>query len=535
MQHKWRKRVLFGFGVAVVCLMIILESFHPSLTNIQYRKYQDNLKEGLLFKPVNDTNCIYTLDGRIDRDLEGNFVIPQDDILKLLPYHIAECLFRRYTTTLQTYCAKRSHHGQLEHSWNFCIDGCYKPNSYTKVIAFSIRDDYPNAYGLSVFFNSTAYRFSPRDSMKTKNDVMFKLKSRNKNADTRRLWTMDGIKDFLKSTNMKQHILIIDAEHYTDLIITKIFKTRIVDEIHQISVRLTNEDNIKVDYKPILCKLRRFYDHGFRIFWFDLDYSCVSRIDRKRTNCMQIDMIHKDCKDSWKLFKVEHSHVLIPENDFQLKNMRADEIEQFMSLRYLTSIQMHCKEIIRLGNIKDGGWEVCNDIRFRPRHPCLVYSFGINWDWGFDEEVVETYDCEVHSFDPSMIYSGKRPNIHFHRIGLINKRNFYDFKRKWNMTTLDDIRTTLGHAARKIDILKIDIEWDEWIVLPNVIKTGVLKYVTQILLELHSPGNLERMKTVRSLYNEGFRIFWYHRNHFCRRNKAYIEYSICFEVCFVRI
>lgn len=95
---------------------------------------------------------------------------------------------------------------------------------------------------------------------------------------------------FLK---MKQHILIIDAEHYTDLVITKIFKTRIVDEIHQISVRLTNEDNIKVDYKPILCKLRKFYDHGFRIFWFDLDYSCVSRIDRKRTNCMQIDMVSK--------------------------------------------------------------------------------------------------------------------------------------------------------------------------------------------------------------------------------------------------
>lgn len=45
MQHKWRKRVLFGLGVAVVCLMIILESFHPSLTNIQYSKYQDNHKE----------------------------------------------------------------------------------------------------------------------------------------------------------------------------------------------------------------------------------------------------------------------------------------------------------------------------------------------------------------------------------------------------------------------------------------------------------------------------------------------------------
>ncbi|CAC5360460.1 unnamed protein product [Mytilus coruscus] len=175
MQHKWRKPVLFGFGVAVVCLMIVLESFHPSLANIQYRKYQDNLKENLLFKPVNDTNCIYTLDGMIDRDVEGNFIIPRDDVVKLLPHNIAECLFRRYTTTLQTYCAKRSHHGQLEHSWNICIDGCYKPNSNTKVIAFSIRDDYPNAYGISAFFNSTAYRFSPRDSMRKRNDVMFKL------------------------------------------------------------------------------------------------------------------------------------------------------------------------------------------------------------------------------------------------------------------------------------------------------------------------------------------------------------------------
>ncbi|VDI40441.1 Hypothetical predicted protein [Mytilus galloprovincialis] len=69
-------------------------------------------------------------------------------------------------------------------------------------VSFTIRDDYPNAYGLSVFFNSTAYRFSPRDSMRTKNDVMFKLKSRNKLADTRRLWTMDGIKDVLKSTDV---------------------------------------------------------------------------------------------------------------------------------------------------------------------------------------------------------------------------------------------------------------------------------------------------------------------------------------------
>ncbi|VDI18203.1 Hypothetical predicted protein [Mytilus galloprovincialis] len=48
----------------------------------------------------------------------------------------------------------------------------------------------------------------------------------------------------------------------------------------------------------------------------------------------------------------------------------------------------------------DGGWNVCHDKPYRPPVPCLVYSFGINNDFSFDDFIVKTYGCDVHSFDP---------------------------------------------------------------------------------------------------------------------------------------
>lgn len=44
--------------------------------------------------------------------------------------------------------------------------------------------------------------------------------------------------------------------------------------------------------------------------------------------------------------------------------------------RYVNSVQIPCKELVRLGKLQDGGWDVCHDAVFRPRESCLVYSFG---------------------------------------------------------------------------------------------------------------------------------------------------------------
>lgn len=30
----------------------------------------------------------------------------------------------------------------------------------------------------------------------------------------------------------------------------------------------------------------------------------------------------------------------------------------------------------------------------------VILSFSINWDFSFDDVLVETYGCDVHSFDP---------------------------------------------------------------------------------------------------------------------------------------
>ena len=55
-----------------------------------------------------------------------------------------------------------------------------------------------------------------------------------------------------------------------------------------------------------------------------------------------------------------------------------------------------------MGNVGDGGWEICDDPAVRPAHDCIVYSFGINWDFTFDDYVAKVYGCHVYAFDPSM-------------------------------------------------------------------------------------------------------------------------------------
>ena len=48
-----------------------------------------------------------------------------------------------------------------------------------------------------------------------------------------------------------------------------------------------------------------------------------------------------------------------------------------------------------------GKWGIYQDEPFDVKPPCLVYSFGINWDFSFDDAMGKL-GCEVHSFDPSM-------------------------------------------------------------------------------------------------------------------------------------
>ena len=52
----------------------------------------------------------------------------------------------------------------------------------------------------------------------------------------------------------------------------------------------------------------------------------------------------------------------------------------------------------------DGAYYLCKDKKHWPypstsSDKCLVYSFGIDWDFKFDDAIAEM-GCEVHAFDP---------------------------------------------------------------------------------------------------------------------------------------
>ncbi|KAK7092649.1 uncharacterized protein [Littorina saxatilis] len=143
-----------------------------------------------------------------------------------------------------------------------------------------------------------------------------------------------------------------------------------------------------------------------------------------------------------------------------------------------------------------GNWMVCMDPPYTVKPPCLVYSFGIAFDFSFDD-AMGAIGCEVHSFDPSMKTEDhkRNDNVTFHKLGLsgVTSSNFtarrdsyVKGKQIWTVKTLDVIMKDLGHEGRTLDVLKIDVEGHEWAVVDDLLKKNILtSQIRQFMLEWH--------------------------------------------------
>ena len=312
--------------------------------------------------------------------------------------------------------------------------------------------------------------------------------------------------------------------------------------MHQILRYLSNtpsvrQISIKIYYDPDkssakgyierLSFFRNLYNLGYRIFFFDRHWECVppAQTNRQALSCYSIFLIKP-------LAKQPESVTIPPKTE--MSKMDGNGILKLTD-RVLSTLQMLCRQNIRLGNIQDGGWNVCNDPKYRPKPPCNIYSFGIDNDFSFDEAASEIYGCTVYSFDPSMNKPSHKHSerVWFFNVGIAEKD--YTNGNGWKLRTLGSIKEMLNHTGQKIDILKMDVESAEWGFLNQVFSTNILKSIGQLYLEFHFANSNERLGLIKMLYDKNFRVFWTHKNSRTRTGQS-IDGGVtvaAFEVYFI--
>ena len=300
--------------------------------------------------------------------------------------------------------------------------------------------------------------------------------------------------------------------------------------VRQISIKIyyDPDKSSAKGYTERLSFFRNLYDLGYRIYFFDRHWECVppAHANRQSLSCYSVFLIRPLAK--------QPESVTIPPKSEMSKMNGAGILK--LTDRVLSTLQMVCRQNIRLGNIKDGGWNLCHDPKYRPKPPCIIYSFGIANDFSFDDAASEIYGCNVYSFDPSM----KKPShkhserVWFYDIGIADKD--YTHGNGWKLRTLGSIKDMLNHTGQKIDILKMDVESAEWGFLNQVFNTNILKSIGQLYLEFHLANNVGRLSTIKSLYDKNFRVFWAHKNSRTRIGQLIDGVGVtvsCFEVYFI--
>lgn len=218
--------------------------------------------------------------------------------------------------------------------------------------------------------------------------------------------------------------------------------------------------------------------------------------------------------------------------------------------RFVAELHIECTRHVRVGNITDGGWDMCIAGPYQPTSDgsCLVYSFGIGDNWSFDDDMAKRFGCTVHSFDPSMNVSDhqRSERISFHRIG-IGSQNTTSVNG-WRLMPLADIVSMCHDDGRVIDYLKIDVESNEWDALEEILSHGkILSHVKQLAIEIHTKELNKIQSTKEDLYRywtilhglevAGFRRWYWHFNLWgffpSRTLEKYL--SCCYETIYINI
>ncbi|KAK3800454.1 hypothetical protein RRG08_004866 [Elysia crispata] len=218
-----------------------------------------------------------------------------------------------------------------------------------------------------------------------------------------------------------------------------------------------------------------------------------------------------------------------PESEVSVDPSNASTVTSWWQAAALIEWYIEDKPRYKCKNLKNfGNWAACMDHPFTVTPPCIVYSFGIAFDFSFDDAMAK-HGCQVYSFDPSM---GKpdyqrSKNSWFYNLGLSSYNTdkhrapvdgrYVKKPQIWKLRTLTSIKKMLGHTGKAIDVLKIDIEGFEWKVLDNLMETGELKLLRQFLLEFHLFPRFPPMHDYVKLYKSYTKL---------RKEHRFLEFSV---------
>ena len=204
----------------------------------------------------------------------------------------------------------------------------------------------------------------------------------------------------------------------------------------------------------------------------------------------------------------------------------------------------------------DGAKNVCldrlfKDSMFHSRKPCVVLSFGIDFDFSFDLSMSKL-GCTVHSFDPVMMtritVKGLRAimlNDIYQAFGMSKKLVVFHDSGLGHQRKNNKLKTLKAHAKElnlvHIDVLKIDIEGNEWHVMETLIRDLDSIHVDQICIEIHlaeakvAPDVLK--DTMKHLNSKGYALWSREDNWMHSKIVSYGGYHIrnTYELSFVRV
>lgn len=177
-------------------------------------------------------------------------------------------------------------------------------------------------------------------------------------------------------------------------------------------------------------------------------------------------------------------------------------------------------EMERVGRLGDGGKWVCGMSKYEAlpaRKPCVVYSFGIQFESSFEEAFLKRTHCEIWGYDYSVSNFGKQLNnsdyearAHFTQAGIGGATNL---KKSPPFYSIQDLMALNRH--QHIDVLKIDIEGAEFESMRSLLKffrgigeLPVGQFMVEIHLEQDGPTMDEFLQWWEHLEDAGFRAVW---------------------------